>query len=358
MFDRRDLAETDPFLSSFLEAPETKSRHAVDTAGRSIQLESRISVMFRHSGWHEDRMRIAKSLVRTDQPDHRREAFADCGLQAFVLRSIDDPTRYRVAGSCCHDRFCLPCATERSCIIAGNVLDLAKDRELRFLTLTLKSNETTLKKQLDKLYVSFQALRRRAFWKRAVSGGVAFLELKRSRSTDRWHPHLHCLLEGTWIGHTDIRRAWYFITGDSFIIDIRPIHDNQHATRYVTKYASKPFNSSFVKRPDLLDEALVALRNRKLAVTFGRWRGLLLTATPDEGAWEHVASLSDVIQRAASGDDACISILASLTDKDMAPIYARAPPWEQTVPKPPRRIDQLDFFGVWQADGSFRYRMD
>lgn len=345
-------------LSSFLEAPETKSRHAVDIAGRSIELESRTPVMFRHSGWVRDRQRIAKSLTRTDQPSHRRDAFADCGLQAYVLRSVDDPTRYRIAGSCCHDRFCLPCATERSCVIAGNVLELTSDRELRFLTLTIKTNDEPLTHQLDKLYTSFQTLRRRSFWTKAVSGGVAFLELKRSRRTDRWHPHLHCLIEGTWVDYNDIVDAWRAITTDSYIIDIRKIHDNEHATRYVTKYASKPFNSSFVRRADLLDEALLALRNKKLAVTFGRWRGLLLTATPDDGAWEPVASLSDVIQRAASGDDHCIAILATLTDMDMSPIYARAPPCRPTRRKSMPRVNQLDFFGVWLADGSYRYRID
>lgn len=344
-------------LSSFLEAPESKAQHAIDTAGLLVCNEARTSVLFRHSGWFGDRKRIAEALARTDQPTARQEAYRDCGDQAFVLRNVEDPSRYRVAGSCCKDRFCLPCATERSTLIAANVVDLAAGKELRFLTLTIKTNDEPLTDQLDKLYRSFQALRRRAVWTKAVTGGAAFLELKRSSKSDRWHPHLHCLLEGRWIDRKELVRAWYEITTDSFILDIRPIHNTEHAARYVTKYASKPFNASYVRRPDLLDEAIVALKGRKLAVTFGNWRGLLMTARPPDGTWELVAPLHSIIQRAAAGNIECRAIMECLTDRDLAPIYERAPPIEPIPLKPRLTASQLNFFGTWDANGSFVFRL-
>lgn len=345
------------YLSSFLEAPETKAQHAIDTAGLLVCHEKRTSVLFRHSGWMPDRKRIAEALARTDQPVARREAYRDCGDQAFVLRNVEDPSRYRVAGSCCKDRFCLPCATERSTLIAANVIDLTTDMELRFLTLTIKTNDEPLAEQLDKLYRSFQALRRRVVWTKAVTGGAAFLELKRSSKSDRWHPHLHCLLAGRWVDRKELKRAWYAITTDSFVIDIRPVHNTEHAARYVTKYASKPFNASFVRRPDLLDEAIVALKGRKLAVTFGNWRGLLMTARPPDGTWELVAPLNSIIERAAAGNIECRAIMGCLSDMDMSPIYERAPPIEPIPPRPRLTANQLNFFGTWDANGSFVFRL-
>lgn len=357
MLETQTYPVADPFLSSFLEAPETKSRHQVDTAGRSIQLDSRTPILFRHSGWIRTRKCIAESLTRTKQPAHRTDSFHDCGHQAYVLQSVDDPSQYRIAGSCCKDRFCLPCATERSCIIAGNVVQLIQHKQIRFLTLTIKTTNEPLTQSLDKLYRSFQLLRRRAIWTRGVDGGVAFLELNWSARSERWHPHLHCLLEGRWIDQKRLASTWHAITGDSWIIDIRRPANNDTVARYVTKYASKPFNSTYIFEPALLDQAVFALHNRKLAVTFGSWRGLILTSTPDTGAWEHVAPLADVIQRAANGNQACQAILAALTDMDMSPIYARAPPLPERKPKPRPPPRQLDFFGVWNANGSFVYHL-
>lgn len=344
-------------ISSRLEAPESKRAARVQRLGRSIRNDFRLGVLFRHSGWQPDRLRVAASLARTDQPDHRTEAFADCGQAAYVLRSLDDPSHYRIAGSCCRDRFCLPCATERSYVIANNVTELVQQKEIRFLTLTIKTDNEPLTESLDKLYRSFQALRRRAIWTNNVFGGVAFLELKRSTKTARWHPHLHCLIEGRWIEQRKLSSMWYTITGDSYVVDIRRPANNDTVARYVTKYASKPFNNSFVRQPELLDEAIVAMKGRKLCITFGRWRGELLTATPQEGTWEQVASLEYVITKAAWGDVRCLAIMAALTDTDLSSIYERAPPWDRPDRTPVRPDPQLDWLGVWNNDGTFTHHL-
>lgn len=350
----RPLVETDPFLSSHLEALETDPQAIGERAGRSVQCESRVQILFRHSGWAVDRRRVAASIARTGQPDSRQDAFRDCGSMAHVLRSIEDPTKYRLAGSACHDRFCLPCAAERSRVIAHNVCEAIADREIRFVTLTIKTDGLSLATALDKLYDSFQKLRRRAMWHRAIFGGIAFLEITYNKKLERWHPHLHCLVDGTWIDQKRLRSTWYEITGDSFIVDIRRPACNKAVGNYVAKYASKPFNTTFLRNETLLDEALVALKGRKLCLTFGRWRGLVLTATPDVGTWEHVASLARVISRAANGDTSCQRILRSLTDQDLAPIYERAPPEPPYVVQRPNPDIQLEWFGTWQHDGTFK----
>lgn len=344
--------------SSRLEAPESNQQFAADCAGRSIRDENRTAILFRHSGWEADRCRMAESFARTRQPNARTEAFHACGYHAYVLQNADDPDHYRVAGSCCRDRFCLPCAHERSAIIAGNVTELLGDREIRFLTLTIKTDDEPLTESLDKLYDAFQALRRRQFWKRHVTGGVAFMELKYSHKGHRWHPHLHCLIEGTWLDKKRLQSLWYEITGDSWIVDIRRPANNNTVAAYVTKYASKPFNTSFTRTPVLLDEAVMAMKGRKLCITFGRWRGKLLTAVPSDGVWIQVGPLSDIIQRAANGHAGCCAIMASLTDRDLTSIYERAPPGKPTSSSLPPPDTQCDWFGAWQADGTYKYRND
>lgn len=340
---------------SRLEALETDWQDDIARAGRRIHIERRGAVLFRHSGWTRNRSLIAIALHRTRQTLSRRTLFQDCGSQAWVLKSIEPPIEYRIAGSSCRDRFCVPCATERSCVITGNVLDLIRGRQIRFLTITIKTTNEPLATSLDKLYDSFQRLRRRKLWLNGVDGGVAFLENKWSDTGNRWHPHLHCLIEGRYIDKSQLQRAWLEITGDSWIVDIRRPPNNEGVTRYVTKYAGKPFNNTFLNRPRLLDEAILAMAGRKLALTFGRWRGMLLTATPDLGCWEPIASLQSVLDRAAHGNADCNRILRYLTNRDLADIFARSPPPDPQPEQKPNPPVQLDWFAVWQHDGTFQY---
>lgn len=349
---------TVPLPPPLLEAPENDPQTRLSATGRSIHNDVRPAVAFRHSGWSIDRRRVGEALDRTRQTIARCDEFAHCGSHAYVLRSCTDPNRYRIAGSSCRDRFCLPCATERSYVIAGNVCELIRDKQVRFLTLTIKTDQLTLAEAIDKLTTSFQALRRRVLWKRAVSGGVAFLELKWSRTKSRWHPHLHCLIEGGFIRQRLIATAWREITVDSWVVDIRRPANNEVVARYITKYASKPFDHSYLRFPERLDEAIVALKGRKLAITFGTWRGVCLTATPDEGAWEHVASLETVLYRAANGDVDCAEILASITDRDLGPIFRLCPDAPPPRLGPVLSETQFDFFAAWQTNGSYRYRVD
>jgi hypothetical protein len=324
-----------------------------DTA-RPIREPRSLAVCFRHSGWQGDRTRIYEALDRTAQPQSRRLNFENCGAHAHVLRNVDDPSVYRVAGSGCHDRFCLPCANERSHAISLNVLEVIKGHTLRFLTLTIKSDAQPLPELLDKLHDSFQKLRRTKLWKKCVTGGVAFLEINWSVDKQRWHPHFHILIEGSYLPYQQLKKLWHFITGDSFVIEIRIIRDGLVAARYVTKYASKPANKTFIAIPDRLDEAIVALKGRKLLVTFGTWRGITLAQTPSEGAWENVGSLERYIESAATGDSHAIAVLQSLTTANLESLYARAPPLPQTGPDRNIPDPQATWFGTWSNDGTWR----
>jgi hypothetical protein len=58
-----------------------------------------LAINFRHSGWNQDRQRVYDALHRTGQSVARTTAFAYCGAHTYVLKSNDDPPRYKLAGS-------------------------------------------------------------------------------------------------------------------------------------------------------------------------------------------------------------------------------------------------------------------
>lgn len=364
-----------PGPPSSLDAPERDSPKPADVHGRTsggtptlaeippaaiARFESgclsdspSLASTFRHSGWANRRRKVYEALCRTGQTFPRRTEFAGCGNHAYVLRSTTEPITYRVAGSSCHDRFCLPCAAERSNAIKLNVLERIGINPVRFLTLTIKSAQEPLTELLDKLYSSFQSLRRRTLWTKAVTGGVAFLEVKWSARAQRWHPHFHVLIQGRYLPQKPLAIAWLDITGDSHVVDIRAVRDLTHTAYYVTKYASKPLDNSFLDLPDQLDEAILALKGRKLCLTFGTWRGVLLARTIAEGAWENIGPLEDFIFNAAHGDPAALETLAFITNRDLTDLYSRAPPLAP-APTPQQPIEtQLSFHGTWTRSSSF-----
>jgi hypothetical protein len=247
-----------------------------------------------------------------------------------VFQSIDDPDLYTLGGSTCHDRFCLPCARERSRVIATNVKDKLETDTARFLTLTLQSTTEPLAELLAKLTRDFAALRRTKLWRNKVTGGVAFFELKWLVPTNRWHVHLHALVQGRYVPHADLSKTWLRITGTSHIVHIRIAADNAHVTHYITKYASKPLDPTVVRVPDRLDEAVVALKGKRLCMTFGTWRGYKLTDPPESGTWIQLGTLAEILERAQTSDPVAMAALDALRI-EYAP-STRAPPPSPAAP--------------------------
>lgn len=108
---------------------------------------------------------------------------------------------------------------------------------------------------------------------RKASAGVFSVEFKRGRNSGKWHPHIHSI----WLHEEDLdqdalSREWHEITGDSMIVDIRPLDlsDPVGAFCEVFKYA--------VKFSDLADidrlHAYKTLKGRRLLDSFGELRGL------------------------------------------------------------------------------------
>lgn len=332
-----------------LEPPETNPNPHRPHVGGDCPVRSELAETFRHSGWQHNRQLVYEALQRTEQPAHRIIGFADCGAYAFVFQSAKAPYEYRLGGSSCRDRFCVPCAKERSRVLANNVLDALGKQPVRFLTLTLRTNDGPLSTQIDRLYSCFAALRNRAFWKKRVNGGCAFTEVKWSDKHSGWNVHIHCMLHGLYIPKSEIWRAWWEITGDSFQVDIKLVHDHRTIGRYVTKYISKPLDNSFLNRQPQFDELIQAMHGRRLCLTFGDWRGVKLTQSPEPGDWINLGGFHDVLMHASEGDqDSLNAIRYICTDRTEELLQtvglARSPPTE-----PPHGPTQsrFDWASTW-----------
>lgn len=340
-------ARIDADASTSVHPPELKSELPADVDGGAALKPTELAQTFRHSGWARHRQLIFDALHRTRQSHTRRDAFRTCGAHAFIYRSLEPPYRYRLAGSSCHDKFCVPCARDRSRCMATNVLNHVAGQTARFITLTLKHSAAPLAQQLARLQRCFASLRGTKTWKQHVTGGAAFIEAKWIPHTESWHPHFHVICQGTYFPQDALKAAWWRITGDSHITDVRFVQDDKKIAGYVTKYASKPANASFIGRPDQLDEVIAAFRGRRLCHTFGTWRGLRLTETPGREDWVSLGSLHDVARQAIDGDAESAAAIAGICGDradDVLAIARTARPPPTTEPPTDRQL-----FFVWPA---------
>ena len=292
--------------------PELFRRHRTCDLSELFNLSETASGNFRHSGWADQRARMLDALMDAGYDCSRLYRFTHCGDDAFVIRARDNPDNIRVAGSACHDRWCLPCARDRSRTIAANLLSLTNGKKLRLLTLTLHHNPVPLWQELDRLQACFTQLRRSKFWKACVQGGVALIEVARGVTRSDWHPHLHVIFEGVYMPQKVLSNIWRAITGDSYIVDIRAIESEAMLINYVTKYVSKPWTGAVERSPVLMLEVVRAMEGRRLCTTFGSWRGMPLTVKPISDEWEVLGSLSDYLYRAKAGDSEARATLSRL----------------------------------------------
>lgn len=296
-----DALETSRGLSSNLPLPSP------------AELSKKLCSTFRHSGWAERRQRTLDALRASGASAGRTDRFATCGDVAWVLQHLEDRGRFRLATNRCRDRFCVPCANEHRQTVCRNLREALAGKTLRLLTLTLKSGETPLADQLSRLYASWGRLRGLMRASHGLVGGVAFVEVSLNPQSRQWHPHLHIIFEGQWTPKAWLRETWLKITGDSYIVDIRPIRDSDHAAGYVAKYASKAVSANVVNDRERFVEAITAMQAHRLFATFGTWTHLHLSRHPESDAgWEPLRPLYLVILDARSGDVTAGNILRAL----------------------------------------------
>ena len=282
-----------------------------------LDTETGLISTFRHTGWAQRRAAIHEAMWDAGCRVTRRIAFQRCGADRWILRSKARPDTFKVVTAKCHDRFCSPCVVDRQAVIRRNLeTRLAKGR-YRFLTLTIRHHHEPLHVLMNRLYASFRKLRQTAHWKDRTDGGVALFELTYNDDARSWHPHLHCILAGRYMDVVILRRSWLSITAGSSGVDLSEIRSKPDAIHYVCKYSTKAMPTNVFRNRSTLIEALEALSNRRLVLTFGTWKNYRLLEDPKDRGWEPFDSIESLRLRSSAGNQLASRILSMLPAADL-----------------------------------------
>lgn len=258
-----------------------------------------------HARDRRSRARIIDALSETEDHQACRLAERINGCCACPMILVSPSGDVRLSLQRCRCRMCPTCARARSIDAAARVTQLVREMNApRMLTLTLKSTDTPLADQIDRLLDSARTLRRSKSWGNHVLGGVSTIEVTRDAETGRWHPHLHLLVDGTYYPQPQLKADWLKVTGDSYVVDVRKVHDATQAGRYVAAYMCKHGQVSSWPNAAIREFA-DAMHGRRMVQTFGQSHGVECDAKPrDEqpADLEPVASIRELDDLANTGD--------------------------------------------------------
>ena len=195
-----------------------------------------------------------------------------------------DAVKLHAASFCMKHLLCPLCAIRRGAKALGAYLDRFEaikrtSGHLRpfLVTLTVKDGPD-LRERFKHLHDS-----QRELWKRkqrgrgsvldGVVGAVWSYEVKRGQGSGAWHPHLHMIaLAESAPDARQLSSEWHDITGDSFIVDVRPISQEDPASGFVEvfKYAVK-FSD---QEPSDTVHAWETLAGKRLLGSAGCFRGV------------------------------------------------------------------------------------
>ena len=155
------------------------------------------------------------------------------------------------------------------------------------VTLTVKDGDDLLER-FNHLHSSVQTLndrRRNALRVRnpgtpvefnKALGAVGSYEFKKGSGSGLWHPHFHAV----WLCHDDpdqdqLSREWREITGDSFIVNVTPFHDQNDVVggflevfKYALKFSDMPLDQNW--------HGFQTLSGKRLVTSFGLFRGVVV----------------------------------------------------------------------------------
>lgn len=227
-----------------------------------------------------------RQLVASHAADPRvLKAVAECG-EYLVFRhyfTIDE-VRLHAAQFCRRHLLCPLCAIRRGAKALQAYLPryesvIASRPDLRpfLVTLTVKDGDDLAErfKHLQKAQreVWMRKHRRRGSAFDAVEAAVWSYEVKRGAGSGLWHPHLHMVaLAAEMPDPLALACEWRNVTGDSFIVDVRPIDQADPASGFleVFKYALKFSDMT----PADTWHAFLVLRGKRLVASAGLFRGV------------------------------------------------------------------------------------
>ena len=220
-------------------------------------------------------------------PQHQATAnrVKNCG-DYLVFRHYYTVDRVRLHGAslCMKHLLCPLCAIRRGAkylkayLVRFEALQQQNSNLKAYLvTLTVKDGPD-LAERFKHLFKSQHEL-----WKRkkrgrgsvldGVAGAVWSYEVKRGSGSGFWHPHLHMIaLAESQPDSVQLSSEWHNITRDSFVVDVRPISQEDPASGFVEvfKYAVK-FSE---QEPADTVHAWVTLASKRLIGSAGLFRGV------------------------------------------------------------------------------------
>ena len=195
-----------------------------------------------------------------------------------------DVVKLHAASFCRKHLLCPLCAIRRGAKALAAYLDRFEaikrtSAHLRpfLVTLTVKDGPD-LRERFQHLHKSQRELWMRKHRGRGsvldcVQGAVWSYEVKRGQGSGLWHPHLHMIaLSASAPDAEKLASEWHDITGDSFIVDVRPISQDDPASGFVEvfKYAVK-FSD---QEPADTVHAWETLAGKRLLGSAGCFRGV------------------------------------------------------------------------------------
>ena len=226
-----------------------------------------------------------QSALLSKKQQHAGAQLAGCGnYLAFRHYFTVDQVRLHAARLCRKHLLCPLCAIRRGSKALQAYMPryetiVGSQPRLRpfLVTLTVKDGED-LRERFKHLQASQRELwmrkhRRRGSVLDQVEAAVWSYEVKRGKGSGLWHPHLHMVaLAESMPDQARLAAEWQDITGDSFIVDVRPIDQADPASGFleVFKYALK-FSDM---EPADTWHAFEVLGGRRLVGSAGLFRGI------------------------------------------------------------------------------------
>jgi hypothetical protein len=235
--------------------------------------------------------------------------------------------KVRVFTSSCGLRWCCLCADAKRNFVAHQVATHLRSAHYpKFLTLTLKHSPAPLADQVDALYKFFRSFRKTKLVKQKVRGGIWFFQIKRSKIDKNWHPHLHCIITGDYIPQRQLSRLWLKVTGNSKIVDIKPVKDFVKAAYEAARYSASPADLTANSDYDF-KELFDVLHGKRICGTWGQAKQISLRVpkAEDKDSWVSVGSWSTIREQLEEDQDAKAIVNAWLTDEPLDPNISMRP---------------------------------
>jgi hypothetical protein len=233
---------------------------------------------------------------------HSRLAVLTCGRH--IARIIPNFT--------CEFRLCPDCGRRRSRKLQKKYLPMMRGFMLRHkvtpvhLVLTQTHRTETRKQSAKRIKDSFTKLQRRGFWKQYFNGGTWSLEFTKDKN-GLHHTHLHIIgFRRKFFDIELLRDEWLAVTGDSYVLHLKPIQDIATGLREVVKYVSKPLDIRRFGAEDLKE--FLGLKNMRMFGTFGEFRDFCKDFEPSDSgaAVSELESLSrDLVEGCACPHPQC-----------------------------------------------------